>query len=78
MKRANELNRTFLKEEIERAKKVKKCSISLVIKEIQIKMTLIFHFNTKWHSPRKQTTTNSGKKLGVGVLEGFNTLLVGM
>jgi hypothetical protein len=59
-------------------KYMKKCSISLVIKEIQIKMTLIFHFNTKWHSPRKQTTTNSGKKLGVGVLEGFNTLLVGM
>jgi hypothetical protein len=43
MKRANELNRTFLKEEIERAKKVKKCSISLVIKEIQIKTPIRFH-----------------------------------
>jgi hypothetical protein len=42
---ATELNRTFSKEEIQRAKKyMKKCSPSLAIKEIQIKTTVRFHF----------------------------------
>jgi hypothetical protein len=41
---ATELNRTFLKEEIQVSKKhMKKCSPSLVIKEMQIKTTLRFH-----------------------------------
>jgi hypothetical protein len=42
---ANELNRNFSKEEVQMAKKnyVKKFSISLAIKEMQIKTTLRFY-----------------------------------
>jgi Mg/Co/Ni transporter MgtE len=41
---AKELNRTFSKEEVQMAtKNMKKCSLTLVIKEIQIKTTLRFY-----------------------------------
>jgi hypothetical protein len=41
---AHELNREFSKEEVQIASKyIKKCSTSLVIKEMQVKTTLRFH-----------------------------------
>jgi hypothetical protein len=41
---AHELNRDFSKEQVQMANKyMKKCSITLRIKEIQIKTTLTFH-----------------------------------
>jgi predicted transcriptional regulator len=59
---ANELNRTFSKEEIEMAKKhKKKCSPSLAIKEMQIKTILRFHLNPARIGILKNTT-----KIGAG------------
>jgi hypothetical protein len=56
---ANELKRTFSKEEIQIAKKhMKKCSPSLTIKEMQIKTTLRFHLIPVRIAIIKITTTN--------------------
>jgi hypothetical protein len=63
---ANELNRAFSKEEVQIAKKhMKKCSTSLVIKEMQIKTILRIHCLplSKWLLSRTKTTTNVGKDL---------------
>jgi phosphoenolpyruvate carboxylase len=58
-KSATELNRTFSKEETQMAKKhMKKCSSSLIIKEMQIKTTLRFHPTPIRIAIIKNTTTN--------------------
>jgi hypothetical protein len=54
-----ELNRNFLKEEIQIAKKyMKKCSPYLAIKEMQIKTTLRFHLTPVRIAIIKNTTNN--------------------
>jgi hypothetical protein len=59
MKWTTELNRTFLKEEIQMAKKhMKKCSQSLTIRDIQIKTTLRFYLTPVRIAIMKNTTTN--------------------
>jgi hypothetical protein len=56
---ATELNRTFSKDEVQMAKKhMKKCSLSLAIKEMQIKTTLKFHFTPVRIATNKNTTNN--------------------
>jgi hypothetical protein len=54
-----ELNRSFSKEEIQMAKKhMKKCSPSLVIKEMQIKTILRFHLTPVRIATIKNSTNN--------------------
>jgi hypothetical protein len=57
---ANELNRYFAKEKVQMANKyMKKCSsISLSIKEMQIKMTLRFHLTLARMTIIKNTNNN--------------------
>jgi hypothetical protein len=60
---ANELNRAFSKEEIQMAKKyMRKGSSSLVIKEMELKITLDFtSLLLEWLPSRTQITTNVDK-----------------
>jgi hypothetical protein len=61
---AHELNREFSKEEVQMASKyMKKCSTSLVIKEMQIK-TLRFHLIlVRMTIIKDKTTTNAGEDM---------------
>jgi hypothetical protein len=75
---ANELNRAFSKEEVQMATKhMKKCSPSLTINEMQIKIMLRFHFapvriaTIQEHKPQMLV-----RMLWVG--RKCHTLLVGM
>jgi hypothetical protein len=56
---ATELNRTFSKEKDQMAKtQMKKCSSSLAIKEMQVKIMLRFHLTPVRMATIKNTTNN--------------------
>jgi hypothetical protein len=72
-----ELNRTFSKEEIQITKKrMKKCSPSLAIKEMQIKTTLRFHLTPVRIAIIKNATNNKCWQ-GCGEKRNPRTVLVG-
>jgi hypothetical protein len=59
------LDRQFSREEVQMANKyMSKCSISLAIKEMQIKVTLWFYLTPVIIASIKKTTTNADKDAG--------------
>jgi hypothetical protein len=75
-KRAHELNGEFSKEEVQMSSKSIKCSSSLVVKEIQIKITLRFYLTPVRMAIIK--SNNNNKSWQVCGKTGSYTLLVGM